>query len=502
MRKISKKKIRSVKRLNKKRILFAVSARKLEDALELDLANDFDVVGTVLDKGGVESMVAKTNPDILIIREALSGAEPILKVIKSIRSKYSQVRIVFMSGRNSSSDKLLSNIVSMGIYDLILGESVSKKKIISILRKPMTFQDVNYLLNPDNLANGFDGVPQDVVTPEKEIVEVPVEKIIEVPVEKFVDRIVEVPVEKIVEKIVEVPVEVTREIEVPASSKFDSPMLQYRGNEGYRGKRKIVSFIGATGGVGTTQMALNTATTLAKTGANVLYVELNRQYSTVDFAFQIGDFEKGIDKALKTLSDKKSSYLDLRDNILKISDILENEDIPQQFKKNYSKFPISLDFLLYSQDYQTLLDKPVLPFDKLQEMITSLIFQSNYDYLILDHEHFGNLDDNTKQLLTISSEIFTVFNQDVAQINQINRTEEVLDKEFGYKKKNMHILNKFENGAMSEKEIEEWLDDSNEIIFPYISGGFISAFYYGLPYVLTQRSPYGMEIFDFIVEKI
>lgn len=480
----------------KDKVLFALNVRVAEEKLKADLSQDFDFVGSVTYKKLIEPKVKELDPNILILKEDLTGEESTFNLIRRIRIQYPRVRIIFISSKLKKGDQELSNIVSLGVYDIILGESFPKSKLVGLIYRPQSLSDVASYLNSDGYRQKEDE-PLFIEKVVEVSVPVEVERIVEV------EKIVEVEVERTVEveKIVEVEVEKRVEVQVPVQFTSESPSNELALPAAVqKGSNRIISIIGATSGVGTTQIALNTAVDLARRGKKVLFVELNRQFSTVDFSMHLGTFERGIDQGIELLKNNVPDY-HLQKEIIKISEVKKWEEL-SPLSKVYNQLPDGLDFLFYSQEYQSTIEKPAIDTSYMKSLLFTLYLQGQYDYLVIDHENYGQVDDGIKDVLAISTNVMVVFNQDVAQIGQISRIEDKLEEAFNYKEKVSYILNKFEDKTMSVNEIEDWLSVKIEFVLPYIQRDLVHASYIGLPYLLSKKKPAYAEFFESLLHKI
>lgn len=554
------------------KVLFAINSRQLEETLEHDLKREFEFVGSATYREILKDKIAKTNPDIVLIREGLPGKEPILNILNEIRTKHKNVRVIFMTAKRKPGDMILSEIVSYGIYDIILGESVRKADIVGMLRKASSFGDASYLrrvsqLDERNTTQGFDVQTRVIERTVVEYVPVPVVEamptpetvqpvaILEAvgPVEtlKIPEPLPEVTVEAVPEVLVEMPVEVTPEVipvatpeplpivdlspipekapevvtprpeapkrpskksviperpigstpvTLPAISAEKAFSMPIMGGKTTAQSKKIVTFVGAGSGVGNTQIAFNEAVKLGQDGHRVIFLELHRQFSTIDFAFQLGAYNIGIDKALKEL--QAGNPKRIADSIITMDMVMNRVDNPQQMQKNYKRMPKTLDFMFYSQDYETLLDKPEIPTEFLKDLVMYLLLQENYDYVIVDAEPFGTLRSGLNDILSITTQLYVTFNQDVAQIGQAARHLLDLQKRININGKVYYIANKYEACSLDVNTMAEWLNEPIAFVFPYAGKEFIQANFLGIPFIQTSKNKELQQVFENLKQHI
>lgn len=254
--------------------------------------------------------------------------------------------------------------------------------------------------------------------------------------------------------------------------------------------QRIITFIGGSSGVGTSQLAFNTALELAKEGYKVMYMDLNQLRSSIESIFQLGYSDVGIDTALKGIEENNFELVDR--SIVTMDKILYlEENNPSPLYKTYSKLPKNLDYLFFSQDHikKVLVNSPIdINANMLKDLNMYLLMQEGYDFIILDAP--SNMGDKLTEIATIfSMKLFFVITQDISIItNNINCQLKLLDeKRINYREKCYYILNKTENASWNYTKIYKWLVESTQIdrldmvSVPYIQRDFIMANYEGTP---------------------
>ena len=124
--------------------MLAVGHRQLEEYLKSQLDKEFEFVGAVVYREAVLRAVGQKSPDIVVIRETLSGSENIMSLVYSIRTNYPNVRIIFIAGNREPGDELLATLVSYGVYDILNGSNIPAQKIVSLIRKGNNYNDVKH----------------------------------------------------------------------------------------------------------------------------------------------------------------------------------------------------------------------------------------------------------------------------------------------------------------------------------------------------------------------
>lgn len=97
-------------------------------------------------------------PDILVVHENLISnretkqekEQEWLEIFEHIRSRYPQIRLVFITSR-SESDPFLMNLINLGIYDLFVGSSLKNDILVAQLQTEPSYSNIarikNYILH-------------------------------------------------------------------------------------------------------------------------------------------------------------------------------------------------------------------------------------------------------------------------------------------------------------------------------------------------------------------
>ena len=441
------------------KILFALGHEDLENYIESQIKGSFIVINdAAFYKDAIIKKVKANNPNIVIIRETLQGSENIMSILYEIRTNFPKIRIIFIAKERDVGDEFLATLVNYGIYDIIYSGKTNAKNIISLIKQPNGYREVQHLQ------------PMPVLDEKtnKIIFQAPGEKevIKEVVIEK------EVVVEKIIEKENKIP-EADKKIRKNTANKVVT-------------KQKIISFLGSKEGVGNSSLALNTALLLAKEGYKTIFLEFDEKTPSVSYWYEIGFIDKGIDSAIYGI--QTDDLKKIKEGIIQTEYLktLKNSDMIE----NYKKMP-NIDFMFFSNKYLTKgedsdnIDIIDLKYSK--ELFLHLLFQMEYDFIILDvSSDISNIV--TKNALNHSQKVFITITQDVStigyalyKINEIKKMGINVESKFNY------IVNKLDKTDLSLKGIEEWLQKSNILSVPYENKDFINSNYRGLPVCLYTK---------------
>ena len=270
---------------------------------------------------------------------------------------------------------------------------------------------------------------------------------------------------------------------------------------------KIITFVGGSYGAGTSQIAFNTAIKLAESGYKVMYMDLNCIRSSMETIFQLGFSDVGLDTALQGI--EVEDYNLVERSIVKMDKIVYSEmEKDSVLFKTYLKFPKTLDYLFYSQDFiqkRLNLENNEVNENMLKDLFMLLIMQLGYDFVIVDAPA-DIANKSTNIAITYSSQLFFVITQDISMINNhINYQLKILDKRgINYRDKLNYILNKEEASSFNKKDIYTWLseftgiENLNMVGVPY-SKEFINANYIGSPIIWNTKSKDLIKSFSYIL---
>jgi len=525
------------------KVLLALGYRQLEDYLVKQLRNEFVFVEPTVYREGVVRSVGQKNPDIIVIRETLQGSENILSIVYELRKRYSKKRIVFIAGKRDVGDALLASLVGMNVYDILFGDKVKAQEIIGLIRRPNEYKDVQHLQPKpvfDDRTNQVLFQAPDIH--EREVVKEIVKEVYVNNERKDSERVIspkrtadevnnrthnEVPSEKLepnkevvltetidtnknsdlnkVEKGGISPSLVdTKESELPETKDkkglFDR-ISKVEKEFQLSGKQKILTFMGSKHGVGNSSIAFNTALSLAQRKNKVLFMELEDRTPSIAYWYELGgsNVEVGIDRALQGLEQKQFKWVE--ESIIPSKDLHQSDST---YAKNYKKFPPTLDFMFFSNRYLTRqsIDNIHIEESVTKELYLHLLFQLEYDYIVLDVSP-DIWNETTLNALTYSHKVYITVTQDVSTIgNALYVLNEVKKSGIHIDKKKQYIVNKFEKAELNIKGIEDWVGSKDVITIPSANKDFINANYDGLPILLSSKNSQIKQAFQRIQKTI
>lgn len=287
--------------------------------------------------------------------------------------------------------------------------------------------------------------------------------------------------------------------DTPSNKKIFQNIFSRTKKDNGRVGQRILTFIGGKSGVGNSQISFNVALHLAQKGYRVMYMDLNDKFSSMDYIFQLGYSDVGIDTALNSI--ETQDYILLNKSISNRNKILPETDEDNYLYKTYVKFPQLLDFLFFSQEYmnkdnlaQSKENIKLANPDNLKELHMYLLMNEGYDFIILDapsdiHNKF------TELALIYSTKIFFTITQDVSILgNHLNQLKIMNKKGINFKEKFYYLLNKNENASMSLKYTYDWLSDMlklegfNIVPIPNLNKDIINSNYQGVPILWNTKS--------------
>ena len=262
-------------------------------------------------------------------------------------------------------------------------------------------------------------------------------------------------------------------------------------------RQKIISFIGGKGGIGTSSIAINSATKLAQSGYKVIYIELNSIHPTIGYWYQIGHLNKGIETAVKSVENGRLE--EINKSIIKAS-LLKKEN-----KKLYKNLSSNLDFLLFSKQETILKDKnKSFNPNALKDLFLKLMIDIGYDFVVLDLD-FDLNNMYTITSLNFSNSIYSVISQDVSSLAYLLfKIEELEKKGYKIKDKSKYIINRYENNGVeiSLKNLKEWLNCKNLYTIPNNNKDFINANALSIPLISYTRDEKIQKCFEDIISNI
>lgn len=267
-------------------------------------------------------------------------------------------------------------------------------------------------------------------------------------------------------------------------------------------KQKIITFIAPKIGVGNSHIAFSTAMKIATTGAKVLFIETSEDGATLDYLYELGD-NRGLDRILAgtnnfsddtilknivSIPDKKNSFFNDTSNSNLIG------------KKAIGYFPDTFNYLLFSDKFRndSINNPQQYNADKFLEMITLLLSQYNYEYIIIDTD-FNIENKLLPYILKYSSQIYITISQDIEIINRyLNNLKPYLDLKVGKNVNRYFLLNKEEKSSFTSNQISTQLIEEPILAsLPYLGEIFTESNYQGIPVIMNNNERI-QEFFDVI----
>lgn len=262
--------------------------------------------------------------------------------------------------------------------------------------------------------------------------------------------------------------------------------------------KQIVTFVGATHGVGNTHVAFNAAIKLAEEGNRVLYMEAHSVFSSVDFSMQLGTWQQGIEKALEDI--EYNQGMNVGDHILRIKDLKKNAKKDKALRKLYKPLPDTLDYMFYSQDYQTLEEQHAVPKERLKDLVMYLLTREAYDVIVVDSEPVGN--PGVDGLLNISSKVYITMTQDPAQMGVFHRQFDATQKRIKITNNRYIIVNQFVKTEPTVKRIQKWTNEKVLQTVPFTHRDVVTANFLGVAFIQKTKHQPAINAFDSLIEHI
>lgn len=279
-------------------------------------------------------------------------------------------------------------------------------------------------------------------------------------------------------------------------------------SEGWSGRRhkgaikvankQVVTFVGATHGVGNTHVAFNSAVKLAEEGNKVLYMECHSVFSSIDFSLQMGTWQQGIEKALEDI--EHNGGMSAGEHVLRIKDIKQNARKDKALRKLYKPLPDTLDYMFYSQDYQTLEEQHRVPKERLKDLVMYLLTRENYDVIVVDSEPIG--ERGVDGLLNISSKVYITMTQDPAQMGVFHRQFDATQNRIKITDQRYIIVNQFVKTEPTVNRINKWTNEKVLQTVPFTHKDVVTANYLGVPFILKTKHQSAINAFDSLIEHI
>lgn len=122
------------------KILYAIQQKDAENYLQQQLEK-YDIIstGAVAYREAIVTSLREHPSDILLYRESLKGSVPTFELMQQLRKEFPTMRIVFMANEQPVTSKLLSELVCLGIYDIINSNAPNIKDILNFIIEPRDY---------------------------------------------------------------------------------------------------------------------------------------------------------------------------------------------------------------------------------------------------------------------------------------------------------------------------------------------------------------------------
>lgn len=255
---------------------------------------------------------------------------------------------------------------------------------------------------------------------------------------------------------------------------------------------QIITFWGGNNGVGNSQVAFNTAISLANKGYHVIYVDLNDKFSSIESMMQLGFEDLGIDTMLSSIEQGRSEKVGHA--ISSISKILPFTDKRDFLYKTYTNMPSSLNFAFFSQHCFERKANVKYDIEFLKQLNMMLLMDFGYDIIILDAP--SDVTNRATQLaLAYSNKIFVTLNQDKTVLSSMLKQMKYLSyNRINIRDKCYFIINRFESNAFSYNNLSNFIsmnleyDNLQLLSIPNLSKDFVNSIYNGTPIILSTKN--------------
>src|SRR5690242_2693509 len=88
-----------------KKIVLATGITQLDDQIKERIKKDVQFVGSVIYREGLEEAITRKSPDIIILSELLEGVVSLRELILKIRTRFPEVRIIYILKEENKSFK-------------------------------------------------------------------------------------------------------------------------------------------------------------------------------------------------------------------------------------------------------------------------------------------------------------------------------------------------------------------------------------------------------------
>jgi len=127
--------------LSMKKLLLATNKKELDDYVRQHLR--YEVVATLYYREALQDAVRRQSADCAVVSAYLPGSVDFVEALLAVRA--ADVRVIFLAGSLSKTDRLILDLFALGIYDFVWNP-IRVADIEDCLAKPATFGQVYRML--------------------------------------------------------------------------------------------------------------------------------------------------------------------------------------------------------------------------------------------------------------------------------------------------------------------------------------------------------------------
>ncbi len=401
------------------KVVLALGDRAAEYYLE-ERQENYKIVGVTTHRGGVYQQLEHHRAHALVIRDNLPGKEDFLQLIFRIRGEFPDLLIIVLAHGRQTGDPVLAALVNYGVHNILYGDGINLNRVIELLVKPMNYADVQHLqpmvtLNEETDQVSVQSLPEPKqytslhdcneinLTAQPEVQPTPAGA--ETPAAFYTaapslcgtgsfpasaSGLGATPAagspgvpepstvspanagggtlwEKVLQAAPAVAgVQIDKPVRWPVREKVVTRSI----------RPAVVACWGVTRGVGSSTLALNLAVVLANNGYRTILLELDYELPTIGIWLSLYELDKGMETVLPNPVTINEAVINRQ---TKLAD--ETGHVSRILKK----LPANLELLVFSQAYLVSEStKSPGSHTDLRDLLASLVFQHQYDVVVMD----------------------------------------------------------------------------------------------------------------------
>lgn len=251
---------------------------------------------------------------------------------------------------------------------------------------------------------------------------------------------------------------------------------------------QIITFMGSSYGVGNTELAFNTAISLAQEH-KVLYVSLDTNGSTVEYDYQLKIKNKSFNELISDVGkNTHSDSIDYTKYVINYDDLFIKLVSTQSFMQSRIKrFPAKLSYLLLDP-----IDLSIYSADSLKEMLANVTKRmvSSYDIIVFDTEANISLP-FTLGALSTSDSIVLSFTQNANDFRSAKQRISALSNTLKQSVNIFPVVNKYSKTALSKLDVSSLSNLINcriEGVIPAEIDAYYGAAFNAVPMILHPHN--------------